>query len=54
MSGFIACPLCGCSGYFGPASIVVDDPDSPNELHYVTCKRCGENYLVPLAVVRHD
>jgi len=42
----MTCPACACPDYFGPASIVVTDDSEPNELLYVTCRRCGENYLV--------
>ena len=43
------CPACGHAAYFGPATII--DDDEPNELLYVTCRRCGENYLVAAEAV---
>lgn len=38
----VTCPACGHTAYFGPVAII--DPEG--EYQYVTCRRCGENYVV--------
>lgn len=41
------CP-CGNTTYFGPATVVYDDPLDMvlEEYRYVTCRRCGRNLVV--------
>jgi len=38
------CDKCGHEGQFGPAVVACDDGD---EFVYVTCTKCGGNYLTP-------
>lgn len=39
-----ACPHCGATSFFGPATIVNDD--TGEEWQYVTCRACFRNVLV--------